>query len=284
MNHFVKDDGLNTFRLPVGWQYLVDNTLGGTLNAANWANYDALVQGCLSSGAGLCIIDVHNYARWNGAVVGQGGPTNAQFTNLWTQIATKYASNTKIAFGLMNEPHDVDITQWAATVQAAVTGIRAIAANNIILLPGTQYTSAAAFISDGSAAALLNVKNPNGSTTNLVFDVHAYLDYNNSGTNAACTTDNVDSAFSPLATWLRTNGRQAFVSETGGGSSDSSCLVDLCTQIKYLNSNSDVYLGFTGWAAGMFDTSYVLSMTPTLSGTTYTDQPLVKQCIVALFA
>jgi endoglucanase len=284
MNHFVKDDGLNTFRLPVGWQYLVDNTLGGTLNAANWANYDALVQGCLSSGAALCIIDIHNYARWNGAVVGQGGPTNAQFTNLWTQIATKYASNTKIAFGLMNEPHDVDITQWAATVQAAVTGIRAIATDNIILLPGNQYTSAAAFISDGSAAALLDVKNPDGTTTNLVFDVHAYLDYNNSGTNAACTTDNVDSAFSPLATWLRTNGRQAFLSETGGGSSDSSCLVDLCTQIKYLNSNSDVYLGFTGWAAGMFDTSYVLSMTPTLSGTTYTDQPLVKQCIVALFA
>lgn len=29
MNHFVKDDTLNTFRLPVGWQFLVNGQLGG---------------------------------------------------------------------------------------------------------------------------------------------------------------------------------------------------------------------------------------------------------------
>jgi endoglucanase len=284
MNHFVKDDSLNAFRLPVGWQYLVNNILGGTLNAVNWANYDALIQGCLSSGAALCIVDIHNYARWNGAIIGQGGPTNAQFTNLWTQIATKYASNTKIGFGLMNEPHDVDIATWATTVQAAVTAIRAIAPNNIILLPGNQYTSAAAFIDNGSAAALLKVTNPDGTTTNLVFDVHAYLDSDNSGTNTVCTTNNINNAFSPLATWLRTNKRLAFLSETGGGPNDSSCLTDLCQELTYLNENSDVYLGFTGWGAGMFDTSYTISETPILSGTTYTDQPLVKQCIVAIFA
>lgn len=106
MNHFVKDDGLNAFRLPVSWQYLVNNNLGGTLDATNFANYDALVQGCINSGASMCIIDIHNYARWNGAIIGQGGPTNAQFSSLWSQLATKYANNAKVAFGLMNEPHD----------------------------------------------------------------------------------------------------------------------------------------------------------------------------------
>ena len=29
MNHFVKDDTLNAFRLPVGWQFLVNGQLGG---------------------------------------------------------------------------------------------------------------------------------------------------------------------------------------------------------------------------------------------------------------
>lgn len=56
----------------------------------------------------------HNYARWNGAIIGQGGPTNAQFATLWSQVAakvsvlqgrggsyaklrlSKYASNSKI--------------------------------------------------------------------------------------------------------------------------------------------------------------------------------------------
>ncbi len=45
-------------------------------------------------------------ARWNNAVIGQGGPSNAQFANLWSQIASKYAGTSKVIFGVMNEPHD----------------------------------------------------------------------------------------------------------------------------------------------------------------------------------
>lgn len=106
MKHFVDDDGLNVFRLPVAWQYLVNNQLGGTLDSANFAEYDSLMQGCLDAGAELCIIDVHNYARWNGQIVGQsdGGPTDKDLASLWSQLATKYKSNSKAAFGIMNEP------------------------------------------------------------------------------------------------------------------------------------------------------------------------------------
>lgn len=68
MNHFVKDDGFNVFRLPVGWQFLVNDVEGGPIVEANFQEYDALVQACVTSGAEACIIDIHNYARWNGAV------------------------------------------------------------------------------------------------------------------------------------------------------------------------------------------------------------------------
>jgi endoglucanase len=70
----------------------------------------------------------------------------------------------------MNEPHDVpDINLWAASVQAAVTAIRNAgqvftpslfssvlmlsdrATTQIILLPGNNWTSAATFVSNGSA-------------------------------------------------------------------------------------------------------------------------------------
>ena len=67
MKHFVDDDGFNVFRLPVGWQFLTNDEESGTLDAANLAEYDAIVQACLVTGAS-CIIDVHNYARYNGAV------------------------------------------------------------------------------------------------------------------------------------------------------------------------------------------------------------------------
>ena len=105
MNHFVKDDTLNAFRLPVGWQFLLNNQLGGKLDSNNVGQYDTLVQGCLNSGAQLCILDLHNYARWNGKIIGQGGPADAQLADVWTQLAKKYGSHSQIAFGVMNEPH-----------------------------------------------------------------------------------------------------------------------------------------------------------------------------------
>ena len=164
-----------------------------------------------------------------------------------------------------------------------MTAIRqAGATGNKILLPGNDYTSAAAFVSNGSGAALLKVVNLDGSTTNLIFDVHKYLDSDGSGTHTNCVS-NQQAVFSSLGDWLRTNKRQAILTETGGGASDSSCLTDVCQELDELNLYSDVYLGWIGWAAGNFATSYVLSETPSLSGTTYTDQPLVKQCIAGKF-
>lgn len=236
MDHFVTDDKLNAFRLPVGWQYLVAHQLGGDLDPTAFAKYDALVQGCLSAGAQLCIIDIHNYARWNGAIVGQGdGPTNADLVSLWTQLAKKYAAEPKVAMGVMNEPHDVpDIAAWATTVQAVVTAIRAAGATEqYILLPGNDWTSAAAFVDNGSGAALLNVTNPDGSADGLVFDVHKYLDEDNSGTHTECVTNNIADAFEPLAGWLRENGRVAINTESGGGNTES-CEKYFCEQIEYL--------------------------------------------------
>ena len=283
MKHFVQDDGFNAFRLPTSWQYLVNNQLGASIDATNLAEYDQLVQGCVASGAALCIVDIHNYARWNGAIIGQGGPTNEQFASFWGELATHYASQSQVAFGIMNEPHDLDITQWAATVQAAITAIRQAGANQMALLPGTDYTSAGGFVSTGSADALNAVTNPDGTKTNLVMDVHQYLDSDFSGTHTECVTNNVDDAFTPLATWLRSNGRTALLSETGGGNTDS-CVQYLGQQLAYLAENTDVYEGFTTWAAGSFQPGYALLETPTHnSDGTWTDQTLVSQCIAPAF-
>lgn len=210
---------LNLFRLPVSWQFLANNQLGGNLDANNLGKYDKLVQACLSTGA-HCMIDIHNFARWNGGIIGQGGPTDDQFVALWTQLAAKYAGEDRMVFELMNEPHDLDIGVWAATCQKVVAAIRgAGAASQMILLPGTNFDSAATLVSSGSTAALMNITNPDGTTDNLLLDIHKYLDEDNSGTHKTCTTDNID-AFTTVADFLRQTGRKGIVSETGA-SSDS---------------------------------------------------------------
>ena len=111
-------------------------------------------------------------------------------------------------------------------------------------------------------------------------------------------TNNIDNAWSPLATWLRENGRQALNTETGGGNVDS-CVGYLSQQVSYQAANSDgqyfltvrwrvherstccttVILGYVGWAAGSFATYYVLSETPSYDGTNWQDTMTMSKAL-----
>ncbi|KAL6792977.1 glycoside hydrolase family 5 protein [Trichoderma sp. SZMC 28012] len=281
MKHFAEDDGLNVFRISATWQFVLNNTVDGELDELNWGSYNKVIDACLVTGA-WCMIDMHNFARYNGGIIGQGGVSDDIFVNLWVQIARYYVDNDKIIFGLMNEPHDIDINIWAETCQKVVTAIRkAGATSQMILLPGTNFASVESYVSTGSADALSKITNPDGSTDLLYFDVHKYLDINNSGSHVECTQDNVQ-AFEDFATWLRQNKRQAIISETGA-SMDPSCMVDFCAQNKAISANSDVYIGFVGWGAGSFDTTYILTLTPLGEPGNYTDNKLMNECILDQF-
>ncbi|KAK5027370.1 hypothetical protein LTS07_006972 [Exophiala sideris] len=306
IKHFVHDDGLNAFRLPVSWQYLINQYDGDSLgtnklDSSNFATYDELVQGCLDAGASLCIIDIHNYARFNGYIIGQDGPSAAQFASLWSQIATKYASESRVAFGLMNEPHDescnsadggvMNIDIWAATLQTVVNAIRSAGATSqSIIMPGKGWTHSITYLDasgDGSGPALMGIMDPAGGTSKLVFEVHEYLDSNNAGGSSDCVTNNIDSSYGRgglqnLADYLRSNGRVAMITESGG-LNNANCAIYLCQELSFLANNTDVFLGYTTWAAGGFDSSYELTETPTLSGSTWTDTSLVQACVAKCF-
>ena len=98
-NHFVRD---------VGWQCLVNYKAGGPLDESCFGWFNQVMRACLNTGA-KCIPDIYNYARWYGGVVDQGWPMNDQFGNLWAQLAQRYANQPNVIFGLMNEPHDLDM-------------------------------------------------------------------------------------------------------------------------------------------------------------------------------
>lgn len=241
-----KNAGANIFRLPIGAQYLTNNNIA-QLDPTALSNYKTLVQQVTNTGA-YAIIDLHNYARWNGQIFGQGGPSNAQFANLWSLIAKQFADNSKVLFGIDNEPHDLNLTAWATTVQNAVTSIRqAGATSQYILLPGSVYSHPSAFL-DGTNNPLLNVKDSDGTTSKLLFDAHQYLDSDGSGTHTTCTTNSV-SVLTSFNSWLASRGRQAILSETGG-SSDSSCVTDLSQELNYVKGASNI-IGFTAWSAGV---------------------------------
>lgn len=135
----------------------------------------------------------------------------------------------------------------------------------MILLPGTGYTSAGGFETT-SAPALSKVTNPDGTTTGLVYDVHKYFDASQGGVSPNCDGNNhIEDSFRPLMKYLRANNRQALLSETGGGSGSdcSSPSGPIGLAFDFLNENSDVFLGWCGWAGGNFPEGYPLKLTPT---------------------
>jgi endoglucanase len=170
--HFA-NEGANIFRIPFAWQ-LMTPTLGGNIDSTWFSTFDTTVQAALATGA-YVILDLHNYARWNGGIVGQGGPTNAQYASLWTQLAAKYGSNEKVIFGLMNEPHDLsDIATWADSLQAVVTAVRAAGSINYLLLPGSTWAHASALPTE-AGPDLLTITDPLGGTDKLIFDGNLFF-------------------------------------------------------------------------------------------------------------
>ncbi|KAM0543049.1 hypothetical protein ACHAPJ_012498 [Fusarium lateritium] len=261
--------------------FLLNEQVGGKLDDHNFGLYDELMQSCLETGA-YCMIDLHNFARYDGGIIGQGGPPDEVFADIWSQLAHKYAKEDRVMFGLMNEPHDLDVGLWAKSCQAAVTSIRKAGATlQLILLPGTNFTNAETFVTTGSADVLADITNPDGSSDGLILDLHKYLDINNSGSFEECTTDNIE-AFQAMANWLRENKRVAIISESGASMSDS-CMERFCAQNQFIAKNSDVFIGFVGWGAGSFKYDYIMTLTPFQNGDRFEDNKLMKECIIGPF-
>ena len=83
-------------------------------------------------------------------------------------------------FGLMNEPNGVAATQWLAAANAAIAGIRASGAQNLVLVPGVRWTGAHSWYSgdSGSNAAVMGgVVDP---LDHYAYELHQYLDSDSS--------------------------------------------------------------------------------------------------------
>jgi endoglucanase len=181
----------------------------------------------------------------------------------------------------MNEPHDsagkddFNMNTWAATLQTVVYAIRdAGATSQMIFLSPSNYANAIDF--PNRAAALLGVKNRDGSTTNLVFELHQYFD-KEGGKNTYCN-DPLASKFASVAQYLRSNKRQAFIGELGAGNGQD-CIDIVCPVLDVLNNNGDVFIGWTSWAAGNWWKGYELTEVPTNGE----DVGIVKSCFAPKF-
>jgi len=245
--------GLNLMRIPFLWER-IQPTLYGTVDTSN---LDAIVALATANGMKV-ILDMHNYDRYNGSVIGTTTVPNAAFQDVWRKLAAHYAGNSAIyGYGLMNEPHDTG-GLWPASAQAATDAIREVDSSTWIIVAGDNWSGSYSW----------PTSNPNldisDSSDKIMYEAHCYFDSNSDGVYGSYDGEapvwNVGPLrIAPFATWLQKMGARGFIGEYGIPDNDVRWNTILDTFMSYLSANG---LSGTYWAGGMHWGSYILDCSP----------------------
>lgn len=286
IDYFV-NKGATCLRIPFYWER-VQNGLSGPLRTQDINEIDRMVTRATSQGV-YVLLDPHNYFRYAYGTLStkkyineSGGPTTADFADLWSKLAGHFKNNPRVIFGLMNEPFNTEASGTPANTypnmiavwNAAVAAIRNAGATQLILVPGSEFTGAHSLVGGGSAAALLNVVDPGN---NMAIEVHQYLDSDDSGTYppdsfGTSVIGKGATVLQQVTDWARSNGKTLFLGEFNAPP-NASGITEMRAMMDYVSANADVWVGWTGWAAGGYDKFYGLKLDP-WSDVPSVDRPL----------
>ncbi|KAI6819360.1 hypothetical protein KC332_g8188 [Hortaea werneckii] len=239
----------------------VQTGLGGPLNDTFFDMYNSAVEYMSRRGA-YVIVDAHNYMRY--------GSLNSTGTDGGTSFSSHIQPERH--FGINNEPHEMPTAMILRNNQAAIDGIRAAGASQLILAPGNGYTGAQVWTNTSVSNNGISPQYAPSSTylgelwdpiDNFAYDIHVYFDYDNSASHAQCVHGtawvNLKRQLEPTKVagvnqlydatrWLQQQKASGFLSEFGGGD-NAHCLSVLNDTISYLENNSE-WIGWAVWGAG----------------------------------
>lgn len=258
---YVAAKGMNSIRVPFLWERMQPE-LNGPLAAEELGRLEGVVRYANSKRL-YVVLDLHNYAYYRQKVIGSSDVAVTALADVWKRLADRFSNNALVGFGLMNEPKGLLTETWLAAANAAIGAIRRAGANNVIFVPGNGWTGAHSWLSSRYGApngdVMLGVIDP---ADNYVYEVHQYLDSNYSGTHAACRSETVGVDTLQLFTqWARQHRKRAYLGEFGAGA-DPICLRALDLMLRFIDENSDVWTGWSYWAAGAWPASYFTSVQP----------------------
>ncbi len=253
--------GLNTFRLPFAWERLQPG-LNGALKAEELAQIDNFVSYATGKGA-IVILDPHNYARYYGKTIGSSEVPAGAFADLWGKLAARYKDNSRVVFGLMNEPVSIPTQLWVEVSNGAIKAIRGAGATNLVLVAGSSTTEAYSWNQvwhyTPYGQTMLKINDP---ANNYAYEFHQYLDGDSSGTSPNCVSPTVGAErLQDFTRWLKQHNQRGFLGEFGGGRNDT-CYAALDGMLTVLDRNADVWLGWSYWAAGPLWGDYIFTLEP----------------------
>jgi endoglucanase len=267
---YYKSKGMNFIRLPFRWERL-QHTNSAVLDATELGRMNAFVTNATSQGM-YVLLDPHNFMRYYpnprsayqtataGLVGDYAGSTvsNADFANFWSQVAVVYRTNNHVFFGLNNEPDSIQEASLVISENLAIAAIRATGATNLIFVPGNGFTGAWSWLNNNApfgaanSVAMLGITD---SGSNYLFEVHQYLDSDDSGTHTNIVSADIGwQRLTNFTVWARTHNYKGFLGEyavpgvaIGGTNIGGAALTNMLT---YISTNSDVWRGWSYWGGG----------------------------------
>ena len=247
-SYFVQK-GMNVFRLPFRWERLQPQR-NEPFDKAELERLQTTVTNLKALGAKV-ILDPHNYARYKKEIIGSSAVPSRDFADFWKRLATLYKDDDAVIFGLMNEPKEMKSEQWRDAANDAIAAIRKTGAKNLVLVPGNGWTGAHSWMQNWygtpNGELMLTIVDP---ADNVAFEVHQYMDKDSSGSGDECVSETIGAErMKAFTDWAKQHKKRGFLGEFNGGDNPL-CEAAVQNMLNHVESNPDVYLGWTWWAAG----------------------------------
>jgi endoglucanase len=248
---------LKLVRLPFRWER-IQPRLNGELNSVELGRMLATLDHAKKYNMQV-ILDMHNYYRYHGKMIGSNEVPVSAFADAWRRIAQKVANHPAVyGYGLMNEPHTTN-GKWPTAALAAAKSIRTLDADSWVVIAGDRWSSAFHWPSYNTQLVKDSwMRDPNN---NLMFEAHLYFDKDYSGyyTNRYEKYDPMIGVVraKPFVEWLTRYRLRGFIGEHGAPDFSPSAVVAMDNLLQYLGQHC---IPSTYWAAGPWWGDYALSL------------------------
>ncbi|MHA3887611.1 glycoside hydrolase family 5 protein [Stutzerimonas degradans] len=267
------DLGMKLVRLPFLWER-IQPKLNTPLNATELARLKQSLDFAHKHGVKV-ILDLHNYYRYFGKLIGSTEVPISSFAGVWKQIVQEVVSHPAVeGYGLMNEPYSTN-GLWPQAALAAAKAIRTLDSQRWIYVAGDRWSSA--YHWPHYNTQLINDPWMRDRKNNLVFEAHMYVDKDFSG-NYFDKAEVFDpmigvNRVKPFVEWLKSNNLRGYIGEHGVPDFSPSAIVATDNLLAYLRQNC---IPSTYWAAGPWWGEYALSLDVT-SGKARPQLPVLQK-------
>lgn len=253
--------GLKMIRFPLKWERL-QPALNGPLDDHYAGLVDRMLKNADRHGMQV-LLDVHNYARYRGQLIGSKAVPLPAYRDLLSRMAKRWHQAPALwGYDIMNEPSRGADRWWPQAAQAGIDGVRDHDRKRPIVVEGYFWSSSQRWPRYNDP--LLDLVDP---SDNLIFSAHTYIDPDASGQYSKRPAKNLDPMIGvrrvePFMNWLRKHGKRGHIGEFGVPD-DPRYLEAMDNLLAYLQEHC---VPITYWAGGPVWGRYPLSVEPDREG------------------